>query len=167
MNFATLKLFVLVLILQFASTAIGQTVGNSGWNKINANNLFSFRLPQGFEKTKTAGVENYLGEYYKGTTRFFFVCNDTDSYDVKSDSSVKNYQVTKTQISGKPADIRTFSFVRSGKRVYRAELNFGDWENGDYELYMQLESENQADVETAKQIFGSVVFAQRQATNNK
>ena len=106
------------------------------------------------------GVENYLGEYFKGKTRFLFVYGDTASnaYDVRREPEMENYQETETKIDGKRANIRTFSQLQNKERIYRAELNIGDWENANVELYMEVESKNQADLEMAKQIFNSVDF---------
>lgn len=106
------------------------------------------------------GIENYLGEYYKGKTKFLFIYGDTASnaYDVRREAEMENYQETETKVDGKRANIRIFSQIRNGERIYRAELNIGDWKNADVELYMEVESKNQADLEMAKHIFNSVVF---------
>ena len=133
------------------------------WQKINADGLFTFRLPQGFTKTDMTGVENFLGEYYKGKTRFLFVSGDTGSnaYDVRHEPEMEQYQETETCIAGKRANVRTYSQIRDGARIYRAELNVGDWERAQVELYMEMESNNPADLEMGKQIFSSITFSKK------
>ena len=135
----------------------------SGWQNINADGWFTFSLPQGFIKTDMMGVEHYLGEYYKGKTRFLFVWGDTASnaYDVRREPEMEKYEEEETSIGGKRANIRTFALVRNGARMYRAELNMGNWEKAKVELYMELESSNAADLETAKQIFRSIKFSKK------
>lgn len=162
MKITTLKSFVLTFaIFFFASTVFCQTVQPSGWQTINAENLFTFRLPKGFTKTKLTGVENYLGEYRKGEIKFLFIHKDTASnaYDVRRKPEMENYQETETKIGDRRANIRTFAQMREKERIYHAEMNIGDWENADVELYMEVESKNLADIEMAKQIFNSVVFS--------
>lgn len=148
---------VLIICLCLAPGSVSQTVE---WKTINADGLFTFRLPQGFKKTNMMGVENYLGEYYKGKTRFLFVSGDTASnaYDVRRQPEMENYKETKIRIDGRRANIRTFSQLRDGERVHRAELNIGNWNEANVELYMELESKDPADLKTAKQIFSSIKF---------
>ena len=162
MKITALKSSVLTFaIFFFASTVFCQIVQPSGWQTINAENLFIFRLPKEFSKTKLTGVENYLGEYRKGETRFLFIHKDTASnaYDVRREPEMEDYQETETKISGRRTNIRTFAQMREKELIYHAELNVGDWKNADVELYMEVESKNVADLEMAKQIFASVVFS--------
>ncbi|HEX7999555.1 MAG TPA: hypothetical protein VF528_14305 [Pyrinomonadaceae bacterium] len=158
--FAT-SLFLILTILCLGSVSICQTAQVSEWQKIDADGLFTFRLPQGFNKTNMAGVENYLGEYYRGETRFLFIWDATASYayDVRRQPEMEDYQETETVIGGKRANIRTYSEVRDGERIYRAELNVGNWEKADVELYMEVESKDASDLEMAKQIFNSIKFS--------
>jgi len=58
-----------LLIVLWSLPAVCQTAPTSKWQKIDADGLFSFRLPQGFARTNMVRVEHYLGEYYKGRTR--------------------------------------------------------------------------------------------------
>lgn len=156
-----LRACVLVLsILLFVSAAISQTASTTVWQKIDADGLFTFRLPQGFTKTGMTGIENYLGEYYKGETRFLFIHSATASYSYEDrrQPEMQGYQETETQIDGRRANIRIFWLDENGERRYRAELNIGDWPTNDVELYMELESKNPADIEMAKAIFNSVDF---------
>jgi hypothetical protein len=106
------------------------------------------------------GVEYYLGEYYKGEVRFLFICDNTNSYayDVRRQPEMEEYRETETRIDGKQANIRTFSLLQNGQRLYRAELNIGNWEKSDIELYMEVESKNTDDLETAKEIFTPIDF---------
>lgn len=148
------------------ASEVGQRISGSKftqtaeWQDINADGLFAFRLPQGFTKTDMTGVENYLGEYYKGKTRFLFIWEDTASnaYDVRREPEMEQYQETETNLAGKRANIRTYSQMRDGVRIYRAELNIGNWEKANVELYMEIESNHRGDLETAKQIFNSITF---------
>ncbi len=161
MNTMLLKLFLSVVTIFFLSSiSICQTAQTSNWQRIDADGLFTFRLPQGFTKTDMTGVEHYLGEYYKGETRFLFICGDTNSYayDVRRQPEMEDYRETETRIDGKQANIRTYSQFENGQRVYRVELNIGDWANADVELYMEVESKNLADIDMAKRVFNSIEF---------
>ena len=155
------SIIVLLTILCLASVSVGHSAQTAEWQKIDADGLFTFRLPQGFTKTDMAGVENYLGEYYKGKTRFLFIWGDTASnaYDVRRQPEMEDYQEIETRIDGRRANIRTYSQIRDGERIYRAELNIGNWEKADVELYMELESKDAGDFEVAQQIFTSISFS--------
>lgn len=156
------SLLLLCSIFSLASVSMGQSAASSAeWQKIDAGGLFTFRLPQGFTKTNMAGVENYLGEYYKGKTRFLFIWGDTASYayDVRRQPEMEDYQERETKIKAKRANIRTYSQMREGERIYRAELNVGNWEKADVELYMELESNDAAELEAANEIFNSIEFS--------
>ena len=157
----TLKLvFVLFALLACESMSLCQTSIPKGWQKINADGLFTFYLPQGFRKSDMMGVEHYLGEYFKGETRFLFVHGDTGSnaYDVRRTEEMNDYEEVETKIGGKKANIRTFYLNENGKRRYIAELNIGDWANADVELYMEMSGSSHAVLKMAKQIFRSVEF---------
>jgi hypothetical protein len=161
MNTASLKLLVsVVAMLLLNSVSICQTAQTLDWQKMDADGLFTFRLPQGFTKTGMTGVEHYLGEYYKGKTRFLFIYGDTNSnaYDVRREPEMEEYQESETTIDSKQANIRTYSLIQNGGRIYRVELNIGDWANAEVELYMEVESKNPADLEMAREIFNSIDF---------
>lgn len=162
------KLVVVFAVLCLVSVCLCQTEQTSGWRKINEK-AFSFLLPEGFTKTDMTGVENNLGEYYKGKTRFLFVEGDTASnaYDVRREPEMEDYRETETVIKGRKTNVRTFAQITDGKRLYRAELNIGNWEKAQIELYMELESENPDDLKTAKQIFNSVVFSNQKQKSKK
>lgn len=162
------KLVTIFAVLCFVSVAICQTKQNPNWQKIDEK-TFSFLLPAGFIKTDMTGVENYLGEYFKGKTRFLFVEGDTASnaYDARREAGMEDYQETETIIKGRKTNVRAYTRVANGKRLYRAELNIGNWEKARIELYMELEGENLEDLKTAKQIFGSVVFSKQKQKSGK
>jgi hypothetical protein len=153
---------VLLTAVVLVPVSISQTTA-SDWQKIDADGLFTFSLPQGFTRTNMTGIEVYLGEYYKGKTRFLFISGDTASnaYDVRREPEMENYEETETTISGRRANIRTYSVVTDGARTYHAELNVGDWEHADVELFMELESADAADMKIAKQIFSSISFSKK------
>lgn len=151
---------VMMTVIACSLTAESQTTNNAGWKKINADDLFTFSLPGGFVKTNMMGVENYLGEYYNGQSRFLFVWHDTASYEY-DERLMRDLVEVSTTIDGKPASVRTFSIIRDGVTSYLTELNVGDWHKDRVELYMSLESRNQADTHTAKQIFKSIKFPKK------
>jgi hypothetical protein len=159
MKSIVLQVILVFLLLSLASFKTSNAQ-NSGWTKIDADGRFSFWLPAGFTKTDMTGVERYLGEYYQGTTRFFFLWGDTASnaYSDRRQPEMQDYEETETTIDGKRANIRSFSEVKNGKRFYRVELNVGDWKNAQVNLYMDLESSDPCDIAMAKQIFNSVKF---------
>jgi hypothetical protein len=161
-NSIVMRLLQIIATILFAcSIAVhSQTVASADWQTIDADGLFTFCLPKGFVKTDMMGVENYLGEYYRGQTRFLFVWHDTGSYDY-DEHLIRNLVEVSTTIDGKRASIRTFSVTRDRIPLYVAELNVGDWRNGKAELYMCLESANPGEVPTAKQIFTSTKFSKR------
>jgi hypothetical protein len=162
------KLVVVFAVLCLVSVCLCQTKQTSDWRKIDEKK-FSFLLPKGFTKTDMTGVENYLGEYYKGKTRFLFVEGDTASnaYNVRREPEMKDYRETETVIKGRKTNIRTYALITNGKRRYRAELNVGNWEKAQIELYMELEGENSDDLKIAKQIFNSVVFSKQKQKSKK
>jgi hypothetical protein len=132
----------------------------TNWQAIDADGLFTFRLPKGFVKSDMAGVENYVGEYYKGETRFLFVWRDSASNEY-DEHLIRNLSEVATTIDGERATIRTFTTTRYGSLEYIAELNVGNWHNGDVELYMSIETKNRVDISMARQIFRSVRFSKR------
>jgi hypothetical protein len=168
MTLHRLLVAVLIICLCLVSVSGRRAVA---WQKIDADGLFTFRLPRGFIKTGMTGREFYLGEYYKGKTRFLFIWGDSASvsYDIRRQPYMADYQETETRIDGRRANLRTFSQIRNGERFYRAELNIGDWEKpvtrrstwekGNVDLYMEVESKNPANLGLAKQIFNSINFS--------
>lgn len=154
--------FVLSALLVCESIVVCQTSIPDGWRKVEAGGLFTFYLPRDLTKTDMQGIENYLGEYLNGETRFLFVHGDTGShaYDVRRDESMNNYREIETKIDGRQANTRTFYLIENGKRKYVAELNIGDWANSNVELYMQVTGDSPDAIEMAKHIFHSIAFPQ-------
>ena len=136
------------------ATAVAER--NNRWKTINAEGLFTFRLPVGFKQSET-GVDSFMQGYQRGRARFIFVCGDSGSseYDEKNIRSLREDSIT---IDGKHATVRTFIYQFPRASVYIAELNVGNWRSGSVELYMAINSPNRADIQTAKQIFRSVQF---------
>src|SRR4051794_38406861 len=100
---------IIATILFACSIAVhSQPVASAAWQIIDADGFFTFRLPKGFVKTDMMGVENYLGEYYRGQTRFLFVWHDTASYDY-DEHLIRHLVEVSTTIDGKRASIRTFA----------------------------------------------------------
>ena len=129
---------------------------NNRWKTINAEGLFTFRLPVGFKQSET-GVDSFMRGYQRGRARFIFVCGDSASseYDEKNIRSLREDSIT---IDGKDATVRTFIYQFPRASLYIAELNVGNWRDGNVELYMAMDSPNRADIQTAKQMFRSVKF---------
>jgi len=48
--------------------------------------------------------------------------------------------------------------MTNGVRVYHAELNVGNWDRGELELYMGIESTDESALLLARQIFNSITF---------
>jgi hypothetical protein len=162
------KAVVSFTILCFVSAALCQTKQTPDWQKIDEK-TFTFLLPKGFKKTGMTGVENYLGEFYKGRTRFLFIEGDTASnaYDTRREPEMEDYQESETIIEGRKTNIRTYTQTTDGRRLYRAELNVGNWEKAQVELYMELASENPDDLKIAKQIFNSITFSKKKRKSKK
>src|SRR5881394_1358841 len=95
--------------------------------------------------------------YQRGRARFIFVCGDSASseYDGKNIRSLREDSIT---IDGKHATVRTFIYQYPRASLYIAELNVGNWLDGNVELYMAMDSPNRADIQTANRIFRSVKF---------
>jgi hypothetical protein len=159
--FKSLAVLLITLgLVGLVSAALRQTATTSEWQSINVDGLFSFRLPREFTKTEKKGVESRLGEYYRGRTRFLFIWGGSASpaYGERRQPGMGDYQEVTTRLRGKRANIRTYWQLTGDKRIYHAELNIGNWEKGQVELYMGLESNDPASLETANQIFRSVVI---------
>jgi len=130
------------------------------WQTVDVGDLFCFRLPPGFIKHSSSGTEDERAEYYKGETRLVYVWGHTESlaYRVRRQAGMNDYEESTTRIGGKRANIRTYWQTVKGKRIYRAELNVGNWEKGEVQLYMGIESNDPAVLDTAREIFKSVTF---------
>ena len=144
---------VAAILFLATSTAAQQ---NTRSQAINADGLFTFRLPVGFKQSET-GVDSFMRGYQRARARFIFVCGDSGSpdYDEKNMRSLKEEAIT---IDGKHATVRTFLYKFERASLFVTELNVGDWRNGNVGLYMSMDSPNRADIQTAEQIFRSVKF---------
>ncbi len=140
------------------STAAPQ---NNRSQTINAEGLFTFRLPIGFKQTET-GVDSFMRGYQRGRARFIFVCGDSASSDY-DEKSISNLREDSIVIDGKPATVRTFIYKFPRASLYITELNVGNWRDGNVELYMAMDSPNRADSKIAKRIFRSVKFLKRKS----
>jgi hypothetical protein len=151
------------LLLMAIVLALGAVAdATDTWRQVDEK-WFTFRIPAGFRRTNMTGVEVYLGEYYRGETRFLFIEGGTASYSYseRRQPEMHDYREETLPIGGKPANMRTFFVVESGKRMYKAELNVGDWPSANVDLYMGLESPHSLDLELAKLIFRSVRFREK------
>ncbi|HEV2837364.1 MAG TPA: hypothetical protein VGW58_18735 [Pyrinomonadaceae bacterium] len=136
-----------------------QTPSTAGWQTVHFHELFSFRLPSDFIKRDSNG-DDTRAEYYNGQTKLLVVWRNTEApqYDDRRQASMHDYQESTTRIGGQRANIRTYWQTVDSKRMYRAELNLGNWARGEVQLYMRLESDEPAMRELADQIFKSVTL---------
>lgn len=155
-----MKFLIVLLAVCSVSAVTLQNSPDSNWQTIVVKDLFSFRVPPGFVKRSSSGTEDERAEYYKGETRLVYVWGHTESiaYSDRRKPWMNNYEESTTRITGKRANIRTYWQTVKGRRIYRAELNVGNWEKGEIELYMGMESSDPAVLNTAREIFKSVTF---------
>jgi hypothetical protein len=146
--------FYVAAIFFLATSATAQR--NYRPQTINAEGLFTFRLPAGFKQSET-GVDSFMRGYQRGRARFIFVCGDSASSEY-DETNMRNLEQDTITIDGKHATVRTFLYKFERASLYITELNVGDWRNGNAQLYMSMDSPNRADIQTAKQIFRSVHF---------
>ena len=130
----------------------------AGWQTVDFNGLFSFRLPDGFVRSSSNRAGDLRAEYQKEATKLIVVWGQTESlpYKDRKQDWMNNYQESVTRIRGRRANIRIYSQTINSKRSYRAELNLGNWEKGEVELYMRMETDDAAMLSIADQIFKSV-----------
>jgi hypothetical protein len=149
---------LLVLFFTVAMALQSQDSAPAGWQTVDFNNLFSFRLPAGFARRTSTGQEDERAEYYKGETKLVVVWGRTESpaYKKRQQAGMNDYHETLTRIRGQRASIRTYWQTIDGKRLYRAELNVGNWEKGEVQLYMALAGDDLSVIQMADQIFKSV-----------
>ena len=150
--------FLIVLIL-ICGVGVGFTQ-QLDWQKIDVGDLFSFRLPQGWSKRSSFNVTEVRGEWAKGETKLVYVWSQTESgaYNERRQSWMNDYEETTTRMGGRRANVRSFSRMMDGKRVYLAELNVGNWEKGEVRLFMRVEGSDAGTIELAKEIFKSVTL---------
>lgn len=130
----------------------------ASWQTIDFNGLFTFRLPGGFEKREGTKQDDLRVEYRKGQTTLVVVWGHTESvaYEQRRQDWMHDYHESVTRIRGLRANIRRYSQGTGSRRAYRAELNVGNWEKGEVQLYMRMETNDPAMLEVAEQIFKSV-----------
>lgn len=150
-----LKSLFLVLV-----AALTLQTSAAEWQTIDFNGLFTFRLPSGFVRNSSVRPDDVRVEYHKDQTKLVVLWGDTESiaYRNRQQHSMHDYHESTTRIGGRRANIRTYWQTIKTKRVYRAELNLGNWERGEVELYMRVESNDAAILEIADQIFKSITL---------
>ena len=133
-------------------------LGTAGWQTIDFNGLFTFRLPDGFSSHSSPKPDDTRAEYFKGQTRLIVRWGGTESgpYEARRQDWMHDYDEATTRLRGRPANIRTYWYNDKSKRVYRAELNVGNWDKGTVQLYMRMDSDDPAMLEIADQIFKSI-----------
>jgi len=152
---------VLVFILGLAVPALPSSQTQQAMldkQTIDVDGLFSFQLPAGWAKRSSFNVAEVRGEWAKGDTKLVYVWGQTESggYDERRQSWMNDYEETMTRIGGRRANVRSFSRMKDGKRTYHAELNVGNWEKGEVQLFLRVEGSDAATIELAKEIFKSV-----------
>jgi hypothetical protein len=147
---------MLFFVMAVAMGAIQRNVSQA--QTIEVEGLFTFRLPPGWSKRSSFNVNEVRGEWVKGGTKLVYAWGRTESgdYGERRQSWMNDYEETTTRLGGRRANIRGFSSVKDGKRTYQAELNVGNWENGEVQLYMRIEGSDLETLELAKEIFKSV-----------
>src|ERR1051326_2963703 len=127
---------------------------------VDVEGLFSFRLPAGLTTTSSFDVAEVRGEWAKDGTKLVYIWGRTESvgYGERRQSWMNDYEETTTRLGGRMANIRSFSSVKDGKRMYQAELNVGNWEKRDVQLYMRVEGSDPKTIDVAKEIFKSVTL---------
>jgi hypothetical protein len=130
------------------------------WQLIDFEGEFTFRLPRSFAKHETASSQNPSAEYGEGSTTLVLKWRPTDpaNFTERLQPWMTDYEESISRIRGKRANIRTYSESKTGQRLYHAELYVGNWETRQVELYMNFVSKESAALDTAKEIFTSIVF---------
>jgi len=153
------SLFVL-LAISCVPASTRQNSASSTWQTIAFHDLFTFPLPAGFVTRSAISADDTRAEYYNGETKLVVVWGHTESraFSERRQQWMNDYEESTTRIGGQRANIRTYSQTVKATRIYHAELNVGNWEKGEVQLYMGIESNDPAILEVARQIFKSVVF---------
>lgn len=151
---------VIIFILGLGLSAGMCQQSDRNGQTVDVEGLFSFRLPPGWTKRSSFNVAEVRGEWAKDGAKLVYVWGHTESgaYAERRQSWMNDYEETTTRLGGRVANIRSFSSVKDGKRMYQAELNIGNWEKGEVQLYMRVEGGDAATIELAKQIFKSVTL---------
>lgn len=132
----------------------------AGWQTVDFNGLFTFRLPDGFEQREAAKPDDLRAEYHKGQTKLVVIWGRTESvaYDKRRQDWMRDYHESTPRIRGLRANVRTYSQNEGSKRAYGAELNVGNWDKGEVQLYMRVDTDDPAMLPVAEQIFNSIAF---------
>jgi hypothetical protein len=127
---------------------------------VDVEGLFSFRLPPGWTKRSSFNVAEVRGEWVKDGTKLVYIWGQTESgdYGERRQSWMNGYEEATTRLGGRRANIRTFSRIKDGTRTYYAEMNVGNWEKGEVQLYMRVEGSEPKTLDLAQEIFKSVTF---------
>jgi hypothetical protein len=135
-------------------------LSGAGWQTIDFNGLFTFRLPEGFVAQAPLGPDDLRAEYHRGATKLIVIWGHSESvaYDKRQQDWMHDYHETITRLRGLRANIRTYSHDENSKRFYAAELNVGNWDKGEVQLYMRLESDDPAMLPVAEEICKSITF---------
>ena len=151
----------LLFVLGLSGSTAVRPQSRSEWQTIEVADLFTFRLPADWTRGPSNSTSEMRGEWTEGTSKLIYIWGQTESgsYAERRQSWMHDHEEAITRLGGLKANIRCFSTVRDGKRKYVAELNAGNWEKGEVQLYMHIEGKNPATVELAKQIFKSVRLA--------
>lgn len=156
------RVFLVAIIFIFSLTVPAEMRQHSGMNgqTVEVESLFSFRLPPGWSKRSSFNVTEVRGEWAKGGTKLLYVWGQTESgaYGERRQPWMNGYEKTTTRLGGRRANIRTFSRMKDGTRTYYAEMNVGNWEKGEVQLYMRVEGSDPKTLDLAKEIFKSVTF---------
>ena len=142
------------------TVALFLILSTAGWQTIDFNGLFTFRLPHDFTQRAATGPDDVRAEYFKGSTKLRLLWGQSESgvYSERQQNWMHTYHETITRLRGLRADIRTYSQNENSKCSYVAELNVGNWDKGQVQLYMRMESDDSAMLPVAEEIFKSVSF---------
>lgn len=156
------RVFLAVIIFIFGLGLTAGTCQQSGMSgqTVDVEGLFSFRLPPGWSKRSSFNVAEVRGEWAKDGTKLVYVWGkaESGSYSERRQSWMNDYEETTTRLGGRRANSRSYSSVKDGKRMYIAELNVGNWEKGEVQLYMRVEGTDPTTIDLAKEIFKSVTL---------
>jgi hypothetical protein len=142
------------------SVKVSSALTQQNLQTVEVEGLFSFRLPPGWCKHSSFNVTEVRGEWVKGRTKLVYVWGHTESvdYSERRQAWMNDYEETTTRLGGRRANIRRYSRLKEGKRTYYAELNVGNWELGEVQLFMRVEGNDAASIDLAHQIFKSVTL---------
>ena len=137
-----------------------QDTSMNDWQQMDVEGLFSFRLPKDFTKSEVKVSESPVGEYRRGSTKLEFKWRPatTVTFENRRQEGMNDYEESTSRIRGKRANIRTYWRTTNGTQEYHAELNVGNWERGEIELYMEVVGADQSVPRLASEIFKSITF---------